>query len=137
MRYGQRFPGEAWRYRSLTLRPACSPSGPRRPSTPKASAALLPRRLLYLLPAVTIVAGWELHALRIHAFRGTPRKMDSLSRIRGRYGPKTEGPYRTDHKPVAESLGLVLSENNGSASRGRYARLGSTPRRLAKQHQTD
>ena len=37
--------------RSLTLRPACSPSRPRRPSTPKASAASLPPRLLRLLPA--------------------------------------------------------------------------------------
>ncbi len=37
--------------RSLTFRPACSPSRPRRPSTPKASVVLSPPRPLRLLPA--------------------------------------------------------------------------------------
>ena len=36
--------------RSLTLRPACSPSRLKRPSTPKASAASLPPPPLRLLP---------------------------------------------------------------------------------------
>ena len=49
----------------LTLRPACLPSRPRRPSTPKASAASLPPPLLRLLPAGATFAGWDSHPLKM------------------------------------------------------------------------
>src|SRR6266702_2581081 len=54
--------------RSLTLRPDCSRSRPRRPFPSKASAVLLPPLPLRLLPAGTTFAGWELHPLKIDAF---------------------------------------------------------------------
>ena len=53
--------------RSLALRPACLPSRPRRPSTPEASAASLPPRLLRLLPAGATVAGRDSHPLKTDA----------------------------------------------------------------------
>src|SRR5262249_32361418 len=54
--------------RSLTLRPAGSPSRPRRPSPSKASAVSLPPLPLRLLPAGAKAAGWELHPLKNCAF---------------------------------------------------------------------
>ena len=54
--------------RSLTLRPACSRSRPRRPFASKASAVSLPPPPLRLLPAGATFAGWELHPLKTHAF---------------------------------------------------------------------
>ena len=53
--------------RSLTLRPACSPSRPRRPSTPEASEASSPPPLLRLLPAGATFAGWDSHPLKMCA----------------------------------------------------------------------
>ena len=60
--------------RSLTLRPAYSPSHLKRPSTPEASAASLPPRLLRLLPAGAKVAGWDSHPLKDRAFARRTRK---------------------------------------------------------------
>ena len=54
--------------RLLALRPAHSPSRPRRPFPPKASAVSLPPPPLRLLPAGTAVAGWDLHPLKTHDF---------------------------------------------------------------------
>lgn len=54
--------------RSLALWPACSPSSFTEPSTPKASAASLPLRLLQLLPAGAKVAGRDSHPLENSAF---------------------------------------------------------------------
>ena len=50
-----------------SLRPAYSP-GPYGPSSPKASAASLPPRLLRLLPAGATVAGRVFHPQGVHAF---------------------------------------------------------------------
>jgi len=79
--------------RSLTLRPACSRSRPRRPFPSKASAVSLPPLPLRLLPAGTTIAGWELHPLKNDAFsrrtKGTfyfvwkSRMSPFLSRTRG------------------------------------------------------
>jgi hypothetical protein len=54
--------------RSLTLRPACSRSRPRRPFPSEASAVLLPPLPLRLLPAGAKVARWDLHPLKKGAF---------------------------------------------------------------------
>ena len=54
--------------RSLTLRPACSPSSFSEPSTPWASAASLPPRLLWLLPVGAKVTGQVSHLLENSAF---------------------------------------------------------------------
>ena len=59
--------------RSLTLRPACSRSRPRRPFAPEASAGSLPPLPLRLLPAGATYAGWELHPLKNDAFHGAQR----------------------------------------------------------------
>jgi hypothetical protein len=50
------------------LRPVCSPSHPRWPSTPKALIASLPPRSLRLLPAGATVAGWVYSPLRERTF---------------------------------------------------------------------
>ena len=51
-----------------SLRPAWSPSCPRQPSTPEASAISLPPLLLRLLPAGATDAGWGSHPLKMCAF---------------------------------------------------------------------
>src|SRR5207302_1798279 len=56
--------------RSLALRPANSPSRPRRPFPPQAPAVSLPPLPLWLLPARTIVAGRDLYPLKDHNFHG-------------------------------------------------------------------
>ena len=58
------------------LRPMGSPSCPRQPSTPEASAASLPPLLLRLLPAGATLAGWVSHPLKMCAFtRHTVKSM--------------------------------------------------------------
>jgi hypothetical protein len=62
--------------RSFTLRPAYSLGPLQNPFTSKASAASLPPRLLRLLPAGAIVAGWGSHPLKDRAFARRTRISD-------------------------------------------------------------
>ena len=90
--------------RSLTLRPACSRSRPRRPFPSKASTASLPPPPLRLLPAGATSCRWDLHPLKIHAF---PRRTQKAARYMGnapqssRAGWRRFGPPEVRASPMA------------------------------------
>jgi hypothetical protein len=86
--------------RSLTFRPASSPSRPRRPSTPKTPTASSPPPSLRLLPAGTTLAGRDFHPLDTkRLFQGVPE----LSKNHSKKDPRRRAEHRLGSQKVKTS----------------------------------